>query len=166
MIFRVHWVKTAMTNLSRGSAAGATNLQLATVWHSKNRRLARHVAMATDCKFSVSDTMITKHGFIFVCAVLIITACSNGASSIVGSKFAGPDCGYEEIEFRNDGNAYFTLPAGAGSTARPREVSGTYKIDGKQVIVSGSTGELEMTWNDNVLSFEIGPKKGKCIPLE
>jgi hypothetical protein len=110
--------------------------------------------------------MNTKHGFVLVCSVLITAACSEGASSIVGSKFAGPDCGYVEIEFRDDGSAYFMLPKGAGSSAKSRQVSGTYKIDGGRVIVTGSTGELEMTWGDNALSYEIGPRKGTCKRLE
>jgi len=32
--------------------------------------------------------------------VITLAACSDGANSIVASKFTGPDCGYEAVEFR------------------------------------------------------------------
>jgi hypothetical protein len=110
--------------------------------------------------------MNTRHGILLVCTALITTACSESASSIVGSKFSGPDCGYEAIEFRDDGNACFILPRGAGSGGKSKQVSGTYKVAGDRVIVTGRTGELEMTWRGDDLSYETGPRKGTCIRLE
>lgn len=104
--------------------------------------------MVTDSRFNVSKRVSIKHITIHVRSVLLTTACSESASSIVGNKFVGPDCGYEAIEFHDDGNAYFILPKGADSSGKSKQVSGTCKIDGDRVVVTGSTGALEMTWSN------------------